>query len=59
MKSLKKKYVGDLRVGAFQNWPPVFNGVTLVGVPNKENIEKVKEPAKVMKKRIKNYERRK
>lgn len=59
MKTLKKKYVGDLRIGAFQNWPLVFSGITLVGVSSGKNIKKQNEPAKVMKKRIKSYEHRK
>lgn len=59
MKSLKKKYVGDLRIGAFQNWPFVYSGITLVGVSSGQNVKKQNEPAKVMKKRIKSYEHRK
>lgn len=59
MKTLKKRYVGDLRIGAFANWPVVYNGSILVRDFNKLDIKQVKPNTTGFTQKLKLYKYRK
>lgn len=59
MKTLKKKYVGDLRIGVFMNWPAVYDGAVLIRDFNRLDSKLEKPNTKAIKQNLKLYKYRK